>query len=376
MNPSAHPDLAQLLHQYQGDRTYSRKLTQVTGAVTATVLLAWLWETAQDAQWTYDSSAIAHQTGLSLPEQEFARQQLRRRGLLREQLVGDRLQLQLQTELLAHKLQSLQQLLPERPVDQPPLTERQDQFFLARRPPQRRAVTPDYQFIGPWTSAAQLEAFQRALWNYYLQQGSRTPREQVFYVVDGLTKGLVSPLWDDFVQGQPLGSSQQLQRDWEIAPGRPYPAFEEERIQYYCHKGEPIEVATAKARADLRQPTLAQDLWAGFLRKCDRLANDAQRAQQQGVQTPYLPATFAAQPTPSKQAVMAKLSQLQSSATQSESPAVEPAAIPASKVPSLDALRKAYANPLGRKLVQQQIQQHPEWGYGIVEGEVMDLEPF
>ncbi|MGB0564638.1 MAG: hypothetical protein ACPGVO_22980 [Spirulinaceae cyanobacterium] len=373
MTPSTAQNLAQLLRQCERDRTYSHQLTQVTGAVTATVLLAWLWETAQDNPWVYDSSAIAHQTGLSLPEQEFARQQLRRRGLLGELLVGDRLQLQIQGELLAHKLQSLQQIVPHHPAERRSLTERQDQFLLARRSPPRTPVTPDYQFIGPWDSAAQLEAFQRALWDYYLQQGSRNPREQVFYIVDGLTKGLVSPLWDDFIQGQPLGSSQQLQRDWEIAPGRPYPAFEEERIQYYCHKGEPIEVATAKARADLRQPTLAQDLWEGFLRKCDRLANEAQRAQQQGVQTPYLPSTFAAPPTPSKQAVMAKLNQLQPP-EQLTPPSPAPAEKPG--IPSLAALRQAYANPMGRTLVMQQIQQHPEWGYGIFEGEVVDLEPF
>ncbi|NEO88300.1 MAG: hypothetical protein F6J87_29190 [Spirulina sp. SIO3F2] len=366
--------LTDLLAHCPRDRTYSRQLTQVTGAVTATVLLAWLWEQAQGDWWANDGSAIAHQTGLSLPEQEFARQQLRRRGLLREQLLGDQLHFQVHTELLAQKLQSLQQLVPKAGVEQPKVETTGDRFFLARRATRPAAVTPDYQFIGPWQSAAQLEAFQRSLWQYYLQQGNSNPREQVFYVVDGLTKGLVSPLWDDFIQGQPLGSSQQVQRDWEIAPGQPYPAFEEERIQYYCHKGEPIEVATARARADLRQPTLAQDLWEGFLRKCDRLADEALKAQQQGVRSPYLPATFAAQSAPNKQAVMAKLSQLQGSVPQLETPPPVETAPPS--IPSLETLQEAYANPIGRTLIRQQIEQHPEWGYGIENDEIIDLEPF
>lgn len=385
--------LADLLAHCPRDRAYSRHLTQVTGAVTATVLLAWLWQQVQGDWWAHDASAIAHQTGLSLPEQEFARQQLQRRGLLREQFLGGQVHLQIQTALLTQKLQSLQQLVPEvgSAPSQPPSAELPkgaatgDRFFLTRRVTRPTAVTPDYQFIGPWQSTAQLEAFQRALWQYYLQQGKANPREQVFYIIDGLTKGLVSPLWDDFVQGQPLGSSQQIQRDWEIAPGQPYPAFEEERIQYYCHKGEPIDVATARARADLRQPTLAQDLWAGFLRKCDRLADEALKAQKQGVRSPYLPATFAAQSAPSKQAVMAKLSQLQDAVPQlaTQSPAQSPtppptdstpAALP--KVPSLETLQKAYANPMGRTLIRQQLEQHPEWGYGIVDGAIVELEPF
>lgn len=377
-------DLATLLAQCECDRTYSRQLTQITGAVTATVLLTWVWEQVEADWWEYDGNAIAHQTGLSLPEQEFARQQLRRRGLLREQLQGDRLQLQIHTELLQRQLQTVQQLVPRGQTSAVSSVSKVegDRFFLTHRPPRRTPVTPDYQFIGPWESAMQLEQFQRALWDYYLAQGNSNPREQVFYIIDGLTKGLVSPLWDDFVQGQPLGTSQQRQRDWEIAPGQPYPAFEEERIQYYCQKGEPIEVATARARADLRQPTLAQDLWDGFLRKCDRLADAAIRAQKQGIQNPYLPAAFVTQSAPTKQAVMAKLAQLQpSTPTEPMSAIAEPKPKPKSTpaptpIPSLVSLQKAYANPMGRSLITKQIQQHPEWGYGIVDGEVVDLEPF
>jgi hypothetical protein len=45
-------------------------------------------------------------------------------------------------------------------------------------------------------------------------------------------------------------------------------------------------------------------------------------------------------------------------------------------IPSLAALQSAYKTPMGRTLVERQIAEHPEWGYGIVDGEVVDLMPF
>jgi len=271
----------------------------------------------------------------------------------------------------------------------PPRRVKTDKFFPVRRQPVAVTVTPHYQFSGPWESPEQFEEFQRALLEHFKKQGVDHPAGWVFRIVDGMTKGLVSPFWDEFLSGIPLGGSQKVKRDWEIEPGVPYPAFEEERTQYYIQKGEPLEVAVAKARSDLRNPVLGQDLWEGFLRKCDRIADEAIKAKQLGVTTPYLPPSFTNRPQVTKQSVSDKMAAIapHSSLTScnSESPTdrslehqdVEDKNSKAEyNVPTLSDLQKAYKTPMGQTLVKRQIAEHPEWGYGIVDGKVVDLFPF
>jgi DNA-binding transcriptional regulator YdaS (Cro superfamily) len=272
-----------------------------------------------------------------------------------------------------------------------------DKFFPARRQPIAVKVTPNYQFSGPWESQEQFEEFQRVLLDYFKNQGVERPDGWMFRIVDGMTKGLVSPFWDEFVAGIPLGESQKVKRDWEIEPGVPYPAFEEERIQYYLHKGEPVEVAVARARSDLRHPVLGKDLWEGFLRKCDRIADEAIKAKQLGVSTPYLPPSFTNKPQVTTERVIEKLSIAQGAvpsaiegrlplkSSSSDSPtyqSLEPHKIEDENsqsechTPALSALQEAFKTPMGRTLVKKQIAEHPEWGYGIVDGQVVDLFPF
>lgn len=264
-----------------------------------------------------------------------------------------------------------------------------DKFFPVRRQPVAVKITPNYQFTGPWESPEQFEAFQRALWDYFKHQGVENPSGWVFRVIDGMTKGLVSPFWDEFVAGIPLGETQKVMRDWEVEPGIPYPAFEEERTQYYLHKGEPLEVAVARARSDLRDPVLGKDLWEGFLRKCDRIADEGIKAKQLGVSTPYLPPSFTNKPQVTKQSVINKLSaispQLSLASSSSDFPNLRSLeqqkteqnnSTSVSDIPPLSALQNAYKNPMGRTLVEKQIAEHPEWGYGIVDGQVVDLFPF
>ena len=228
-----------------------------------------------------------------------------------------------------------------------------DKFFPVRRQPVAVKVTPHYQFSGPWESPEQFEEFQRALLEHFKQQGVNNPGGWIFRIVDGMTKGLVSPFWDEFLAGLPLGQSQKVQRDWEIEPGIPYPAFEEERTQYYLQKGEPLEVAVSKARSDLRNPVLGKDLWEGFLRKCDRMADEAIKAKQLGVTTPYLPPSFTSKPPVTKQGVINKLSEITpqvslssfsdlliESSLEQENVEDEPSKSP-SNVPPLSALREA-----------------------------------
>ena len=44
--------------------------------------------------------------------------------------------------------------------------------------------------------------------------------------------------------------------------------------------------------------------------------------------------------------------------------------------PSLEQLQKAYASAIGRRWVKQQLQQHPEWGYEIIDNQVQPSLPF
>ena len=264
-----------------------------------------------------------------------------------------------------------------------------DKFFPVQRQRTAITVTPHYQFSGPWKSPEEFEEFQRALLEYFKQQGVEHPAGWVFRIVDGMSKGLLSPFWDEFVAGIPLGESQKIKRDWELEPGVPYPAFEEERTQYYVQKGEPLEVAVSKARADLRNPVLGKDLWEGFLRKCDRVADEALKAKRLGVSTPYLPPSFTDKPQITKQSVIEKLSVVASQSLLNSSNSDSPSERSLKQqdvegenprkggdVPSLSALQAAYKTPMGRTLVKRQIAEHPEWGYGIVDGQVVDLFPF
>jgi hypothetical protein len=257
-----------------------------------------------------------------------------------------------------------------------------DPVFPVQRPPISVKVNPNYKFSGPWDSPEQFEQFQRALLEHFKQKGVENPSGFVFQIVDGITKGVISPFWDEFIAGTPFGESQKVKRDWEIEPGVAYPAFEEERIQYYVQKGEPIEAAVARARADLRDTVLGKDLWDGFLRKCDRIADEAIKAQKLGLQTPYLPPSFTNKTPVTKESVMDKLATvspefaLNSSSSAALPEAAQKVEEESSDIPSLSALQTAYKTPMGRTLVERKIAEHPEWGYGIVDGEVIDLIPF
>lgn len=392
---------------------YYPKLAKITGGVTASILLCqlfqWQSQLANSENWVQTNTAeIEKATGLNPEEQELARQQLKGRFLLKEKLPNppaatlelwadfDAFEEKINNYLTANSDHIITQNLPKSlnyPVDivadnspsNPSI--KTDNYFGQPRPKIAVAVTPNYRFSGPWNSQEQLHNFQRALEAYAQERnlGFGNPSGWAFKVIDSITKGLASTFWDEFIAGIPLGESQKVQRDWEIEPEVPYPAFEEERIQYYVHKGEPLEAAVSKARADLRNPVLGKDLWEGFLRKCDRLADDALKAKNQGVDTPYLPSSFNEKPQITKDSVMRKLGAIapQFALNQSTSdaipapPKLEQTASPTpAEIPSISALQKAYNTPLGRSIIETQIAANPDWGYEIVDGEIVESIPF
>ena len=391
---------------------YYPKLAKITGGVSASILLCqlfqWQSQLANAENWVQTNTAeIEKATGLNPEEQAFARQQLKARSLLKEKPPNPRTETlelwadleafeaqinhyftvypdNIITQTLSKNLNHPVEILPENSPSNPSI--KTDKFFGQPRQQIAVAVTPNYRFSGPWNSQEQLHNFQRALEAYARERnlGFGNPSGWAFKIIDSITKGLASTFWDEFIAGIPLGESQKLKRDWEIAPEVPYPAFEEERIQYYVHKGEPLEAAVSKARADLRNPVLGKDLWEGFLRKCDRLADDALTAKQQGVDTPYLPSSFNEKPQITKESVMNKLAAVapEFSLESSNSAALPEAPIDPQnhdqdcEIPSLATLQSAYKTTMGKTFVERQIAEHPEWGYAIVDGEVVDLMPF
>ncbi len=390
---------------------YYPKLAKITGGVTASIFLCqlfqWQSQLANSDNWVQTNTAeIEKATGLNPAEQELARQQLKARLLLKEKLPNphtETLELwadieafdeQINNYLTARPEDIITQSLPKSlnyPVDivadnsasNPSI--KTDKFFGQPRQQIAVAITPNYRFSGPWNSQEQLHNFQRALEAYAQERnlGFGNPSGWAFKIIDSITKGLASTFWDEFIAGIPLGESQKVKRDWEIAPEVPYPAFEEERIQYYVHKGEPLEAAVSRARADLRNPVLGKDLWEGFLRKCDRLADDALKAKQQGVDTPYLPSSFNEKPQITKDSVMRKLGAIapQFALNQSTSePIPEPPKLAETtsptSAPSIEALQKAYNTAIGRSIIEKQIAGNPDWGYEIVDGEIVESIPF
>ncbi|MBD2578584.1 hypothetical protein [Oscillatoria sp. FACHB-1406] len=369
--------------QFGNPRTYYPKLAKVTGGVVAAIFLGYLQQQAEEAgSWiAKEVREIERETGLSAKEQEWARKQLRDRGLIEERLTASSpsmLEFGPRWEVLQEKLAVFGRLLGEEsslsgegtPVVTAPLMEES-----ARSWGRDRNVLPNYRFEGPWQSREQLEAFQRALLDYAIAQGWEYPSGWAFKIIDGLTKGLISPYWDEFLKGVPFGSTQQVQRDWEVEPGVPYPAFEEERVQYYIHKGEPLDAAVARSRAELRNPKIAGDLWEGFLRRCDRWADEAIKAQKLGVKVPYLPPSFTEKNAITSESVAQKLATLTSQPELPAAPSV-PLTSAETDIPSLATLQTLYKSPLSRAIAQRQIAEHPEWGYTIIDGSVVDLYPF
>ena len=393
---------------------YYPKLAKITGGVTASILLCqlfqWQSQLKNSENWVKTNcDEIEEATGLNPEEQALARSQLKSRSLLKEKLINSyTLELWADFDTFEEKLNKVLTNNPAEIITQTvrqnnnPLevvvetspanpTVKTDKFFGQPRQQIAVTVTPNYRFSGPWNSAEELHNFQRALEAYAKERnlGFGNPSGWAFKIIDSITKGLTSTFWDEFIAGIPLGESQKIQREWEIEPEVPYPAFEEERIQYYVQKGEPLEAAVSKARADLRNPVLGKDLWEGFLRKCDRIADDALKAKNLGVQTPYLPPSFTEKPQFTKESVMKKLEAIapQNSLTPSttntrslgtlkQSESEEKQSDSVFEAPSIESLQKACKTPMGRSIVEKQITEHPEWGYEIVDDQIVESIPF
>ena len=376
-------DLKQFWEFFGQGGIYYPQLAKKLGGVSATILYLTLWQWSNDyAKKQFSWDEITEATGLSESEQQLAKEELEARSLLTLTLISSQQKIW-SYELNLEQLESI--LINQSPIEKTTTNQsdslpKSDPYFPPRRQSIAVKVTPHYQFSGPWNSQEQLNRFQDALLEYAKKQGHPNPSAWVFKVIDGISKGIKSPFWEEFIADIPLGESQKVQQEWEIEPGVPYPAFEKERIQYYTNKGEPLESAVAKARSELRDPVKARDLWEGFLRKCDRVADEALKAKKSGVKNPYLPPSFSETSEVTKESVMEKLSQLEA-----DTPLLEEDAPPEQtlgkeestpEIPNLEDLQNLYNSPMTKHWVEEQIAKHPEWGYAIVDGKVVDQYPF
>lgn len=376
--------------------SYYPKLAKVAGGIAAGIFLGYLLEKSESIEWIeLHSQDIERDIGLLLEDQRIAKKHLKNRNLLREKFVNGCLLFSVNLQEFKEKLAIFEKVIFAEPIIETETKKTNSNYCkeenlkenlvnLSLENKSRDRFFPVNRKIlrGPWHSQEQFEDFQNALLEYHKIQGFDNPMAYVFKIVDGITKGIISPFWEEFIAGKPLGSSQKIQQEWEIKPGVPYPAFIEEIIQYYIHKGEPIDAATARANRELRDIDRAKSWWEGFLRKSDRFADEAIKAQKSGVQTPYLPPSFSVKDGVSKQQVIEKLLSIRDrhtlKASSPETDSLQPTE--ASKKephsPSLPILQKAYNTPIGRTFIGRQIAIHPEWGYKIVDGKIVDVYPF
>ena len=60
-------------------------------------------------------------------------------------------------------------------------------------------------------------------------------------------------------------------------------------------------------------------------------------------------------------------------------PTPEPPKLPETTptpAPTIEALQKAYNTAIGQSIVERQIATNPDWGYEIVDGEIVESIPF
>jgi hypothetical protein len=216
-------------------------------------------------------------------------------------------------------------------------------------------------------------------------------------------------------------------QEWEIAPGQPYEGF----VSYLKTRLKEAEMtdeqAIVAAHRQLSNTNKAKSLWEAFKRRIVNLGEDRERQKQLGVQSAYLPPELMPERKVSLEQAAGAIASLQSncvqlqlaeSATAEEKPAeLEPAeeqpsdpepeitlqtlqenlnspvqaplarmraremgyrveedlVLPAEGIPSVEHLRSLLANPLTTPKVERLLDTHPDWGFFIEAGEILDF---
>ncbi|HEY9653390.1 MAG TPA: hypothetical protein V6C95_22205 [Coleofasciculaceae cyanobacterium] len=119
------------------------------------------------------------------------------------------------------------------------------------------------------------------------KSGVLSPVSWTGAIMKSIAKGEPCIYLDEFRRGEKVGTCEQ--REWEIAPGRPYDNFVSYLIRKFQTIYNNVELATQavfKALADINQ---ARTLWSGYLLHLVNLDREWEKQSALGVSTPYIP---------------------------------------------------------------------------------------
>jgi hypothetical protein len=274
-------------------------------------------------------------------------------------------------------------------------------------------------------SQEEQDGFCEALVELGKAKGVLSPAAWSSTIIKNINAGESCQYLVEYRQGQQVGSSEK--QEWEIAPGQPYERF----ISYLAKRLKKIEMtdeqAIAAAHQQLKNVHLARSLWESCKRYIAKYSDDWEKQKQLGVQSAYLPPELLPQRKVSLEQAAGAIASLQSGCVQlqlaesataeekpaeleptkekpadpepaitlqalqekQDSPVIAPLArimaqkmgyrieegliLPAEGMPSIDSLQLLLANPLTAPKVQRLLDAHPEWGFFIEEGEILDF---
>ncbi len=142
-----------------------------------------------------------------------------------------------------------------------------------------------------WSSEEEREQFRKDL-TLALVNGvgnARNITALVSYVINLITQGHSHTYWEEWLAGEPIGSSERL--EWEAAPSKPYPKFQEYLVEKLIYPRETRSQALFRVGKILKDKTQAGIYWRDFKRVIEGLRQDAEQATAEGKQV-ALPVWF------------------------------------------------------------------------------------
>ncbi len=142
---------------------------------------------------------------------------------------------------------------------------------------------------GPWSSAEQRNEFYRELVVALPKvAGARVPQAMAKTILQDLEDGQPSSYWDDFIDGQPIGSSTK--RPWEVNPGEVNPMFINFLVERMKRNGaDTNEKAANDVFFVLNDYKQANYFWQEFKRIFVQQTAEMEKQRQLGVRHPNSP---------------------------------------------------------------------------------------
>lgn len=144
--------------------------------------------------------------------------------------------------------------------------------------------------LAPWSSKDELQEFYQVLIAALpTVANAHSPIGLAKSIIEQLQQGIPNPYWDDFKNGDPIGTSTM--QEWEIKPGIVYPMFTEYLIEKLIkgNNTQTREQARNQVFQLLRQPQRVLSFWGEFKRVCVNVSDQIDRDRALGVTTPNTP---------------------------------------------------------------------------------------